>query len=151
MLATIQDITNTGPDGFTFLKLDTGMTEIMRPMLYGAEHQIKIINQNQSYPPKTCNYVIVGHCCETGDALTVSGKDRTVSPRIFCIAKIRDFVVIEDAGAYCASMSTKNYNSYPEAPEIMIKLDGKLECIRRRQTLEEMTSREIRSPLTSSL
>lgn len=151
VLASIQDIANTGPDGFTFLKLDTGMTEIMRPMLYGAEHQIKIINRNQSYSPKTCDYVIVGHCCETGDVLTVSGNDRTVIPRIFSTAKIGDFVVIEDAGAYCASMSTKNYNSYPEAPEIMIKLDGQLECIRRRQTLKEMTSREINSPLTSSL
>ncbi|MCI0548832.1 MAG: diaminopimelate decarboxylase, partial [Candidatus Rokubacteria bacterium] len=37
------------------------------------------------------------------------------------------------AGAYCAAMSTINYNSYPRAPEVMLERDGTLRLLRRRQ------------------
>ena len=40
--------------------------------------------------------------------------------------------MIGGAGAYCSSMSTKNYNSFPEAPEVLVHNDGKLSLIRRR-------------------
>ena len=40
LLTTIQDITDTGEEGFRFLKMDTGMTEILRPSLYASQHPI---------------------------------------------------------------------------------------------------------------
>ena len=47
-----------------------------------------------------------------------------------------DLCVIGGAGAYCSGMSTKNYNSFPEAPEVLVHRDGRMSLIRRRQTLE---------------
>jgi diaminopimelate decarboxylase len=51
-------------------------------------------------------------------------------------------VVIGGAGAYCAAMSTLNYNSYPQAPEVMLEPDGALRLLRRREALEEIWRNE---------
>ena len=45
--------------------------------------------------------------------------------------EIGDLVTIEGAGAYCAGMSTKNYNSFPEAPEVLLDEGGNVHLIRR--------------------
>lgn len=58
-------------------------------------------------------------------------------------AKTGDLCVIGGAGAYCSAMSTKNYNSFPEAPEVLIHCDGRLSLIRRRQTLEQIFENEM--------
>ena len=50
--------------------------------------------------------------------------------------KIGDLVSVEGAGAYCSAMSAKNYNSFPEAPEVLIDSEGQLHVIRKRQALE---------------
>ena len=52
-------------------------------------------------------------------------------------------MVVGGAGAYCAAMSTINYNSYPQAPEVMLRPDGALELLRRRQGLETIWANEI--------
>ncbi|MGQ2872785.1 diaminopimelate decarboxylase, partial [Leptospira santarosai] len=54
-----------------------------------------------------------------------------------------DYVVMEGAGAYCSSMSAKNYNSFPETAEILINLDGSFQLIRKRQNLEQIFQNEI--------
>jgi diaminopimelate decarboxylase len=46
-------------------------------------------------------------------------------------ASIGDFIAVDGSGAYCSSMNTKNYNSFPEAPEVMIGTDGKMHLIRQ--------------------
>jgi diaminopimelate decarboxylase len=51
--------------------------------------------------------------------------------------------VIGGAGAYCAGMSTKNYNTFPEAPEVLLRHDGSLALIRRRQSLEQILQNEL--------
>ena len=58
-------------------------------------------------------------------------------------AHIGDFCAIGGAGAYCASMCAQNYNSYPASPEVMLKADGSLRLIRRRQTLAQILENEI--------
>lgn len=45
--------------------------------------------------------------------------------------QIGDLVSIEGAGAYCSGMSTKNYNSFPEAPEVLIDANDNIHLIRR--------------------
>ena len=57
--------------------------------------------------------------------------------------RIGDLVVVGGAGAYCAAMSTINYNSYPQAPEIMREPDGTLRLLRRRQRLEQVWENEV--------
>lgn len=143
LVSTIQDITSTGAHGWNFLKLDTGMTEIMRPSLYGSQHPL-IVLPREAERKNLVPYVAVGHCCESGDLLTPAPDQHDVLfPRELSEARIGDLCVIEGAGAYCAAMSAKNYNSFPEAPEVLLRSNGDFALIRRRQTLEQMVENEV--------
>jgi diaminopimelate decarboxylase len=142
LVATIQDVVHTGRDGYHFLKLDSGMTEILRPSLYAAQHPIILLPRNTT--GRTMPYVIVGHCCESGDLVTPSVNDHEeLGPRELPEVAIGDLCVIEGAGAYCSSMTAKNYNSFPEAAEVLLRENGELVLIRRRQTLEQMLANEV--------
>ena len=57
--------------------------------------------------------------------------------------QIGDLVVVGGAGAYCAAMSTINYNSYPQAPEVMLEPDGTLRLLRRRQEPDAVWANEV--------
>lgn len=141
LVATIQDVAHTGQDGYSFLKLDTGMTEILRPSLYGAIHALVAIPRRPT--GRLLPYVVTGHCCESGDLLTpVPGEPEVLEPRMLAEVRIGDLLVIEGAGAYCAAMSAKNYNSFPEAPEALLTASGQVLLIRRRQELTQMIANE---------
>jgi diaminopimelate decarboxylase len=142
LLATIQDVVNTGAGGYNFLKLDSGMTELLRPSLYAAQHPIIVLPRRET--GQTVPYVVVGHCCESGDLVTPSATDHEeLGPRELPKAEIGDLCVIEGAGAYCSAMSAKNYNSFPEAAEVLLRENGELVLIRRRQTLDQILQNEI--------
>lgn len=143
LLCSVQDVVSTGgPDGREFLKLDGGMTEILRPSLYAAQHPIVVVPEQDT--GETAEYLVVGHCCESGDVLTVGADDpESLQPRELAKAAIGDLIAIEGAGAYCSSMSAKNYNSFPEAAEALLEKDGSLRLIRRRQTLEQILQNEV--------
>jgi diaminopimelate decarboxylase len=87
----------------------------------------------------------VGHCCESGDLLScVAGHPDTLGPRPFSEQPlIGDVLVLGGAGAYCSSMSTKNYNSFPEAAEVLIDRGGRAHLIRRRQPLQQIFQNEV--------
>lgn len=143
LLSTVQDIAHTGAEGRHFLKLDTGMTEILRPSLYGAQHPLILLPRGR-VEEKLVPYVAVGHCCESGDLLTPAPDEQEVLfTRELPEAHIGDLCVIEGAGAYCSAMSAKNYNSFPEAPEVLLRKNGEFALIRRRQTAEQITANEI--------
>jgi diaminopimelate decarboxylase len=100
------------------------------------------------YPAKPAagerDYVIVGHCCESGDLISCApGEPETLATRRLTVATAGDLCVIGGAGAYCAGMSTKNYNSFPEAPEVLLRRDGRVTLIRRRQSLEQILQNEV--------
>jgi len=139
VLASVGDVVRT--DTRTFVKLDSGMTEILRPSLYGAQHPITfypVVETSRRVPT-----VVVGHCCESGDLLTCApGDAEALAPRELPEVARGDLAVIGGAGAYCASMSAKNYNSFPEAPELLLARDGAVHLIRRRQTLDQMLANE---------
>ena len=93
--------------------------------------------------PET-DVVFVGPCCESGDILTPApGDPEALAPRRVPRPQIGDVVVVGGAGAYCAAMSTINYNSYPQAPEVMLEPDSTLRLLRRRQTLEQIWANEL--------
>jgi diaminopimelate decarboxylase len=145
LVTRIQDITSTGKDGYRFLKLDSGMTEILRPSLYGAQHPIHLVCEpGQQKFRESMEQVVVGHCCESGDLLTPApGDPEALFPRELPRGEIGDFCVIEGAGAYCSSMSAKNYNSFPEAAEVLRREDGRLAQIRKRQTFDQIIENEL--------
>lgn len=142
LLTTVQDKASTGSEGYEFLKLNAGMTEILRPSLYGAQHPIRIVQQ--SAVPGTAEYVVAGHCCESGDILTPApGDPELLAPRTLPVAEIGDLCIIDGAGAYCSAMSAKHYNSYPEAAEVLLDAEGTPHLIRRRENPEALWANEL--------
>ena len=143
LVSTAIDVVDTGVDGYRFIKVDTGMTELLRPSLYGAQHPIETVPLDDGERPLH-EYVVAGHCCESGDVLTPAPDDpEGLEPRLLVETKPGDAVVIGGAGAYCSGMSAKNYNSFPEAAEVMLMKDGSFELIRRRQTLDQLLQNEV--------
>lgn len=143
VVATVIDVVDTGKEGHWFIKTDTGMTEILRPSLYGSQHPIVVIPRLAEERP-TKDYLVVGHCCESGDLLTPEpGNPEGLLARTLTEARIGDPIVIDGSGAYCAAMSSKNYNSFPEAPEVIVGRDGTFHLVRRRQTLEQVLQNEM--------
>lgn len=142
LVTTIQDVVDTGKTGYNFLKLDAGMTEILRPALYAAQHPIIVVPRKET--GETKSYVVVGHCCESGDLLTPTPENSgELGPRDLTKAEIGDLCVIEGAGAYCSALSAKNYNSFPEAAEVLLRENGEMIAIRRRQTLDQIVQNEV--------
>jgi len=117
------------PAGRRIVVVDAGMTELLRPALYGAFHRVVAVSRD-ARPEVTCD--IVGPVCETSDAF---GTDRQLpDPRV------DDLVAILDAGAYGAVMAS-NYNRRPMAPEVLV--DGAAwRVIRRRQTIDDLVALE---------
>jgi diaminopimelate decarboxylase len=117
------------PDGRKFAVLDAGMTELMRPALYGSFHRIVPV------VPRTGGetaWDVVGPICESSD---VFGRDRLLPP-----LQVDDLVAILDTGAYGSAMSS-NYNRHLLPAEVLVD-EGKWSVIRRRQTLDDVLALE---------
>jgi len=146
LLATVIDVVDTGRRGYSFIKVDAGMTELLRPSMYGAQHPIDVVPATVGRR-RRMRYVVVGHCCESGDVLTpVPGSPEGLQPRLLPETRIGDLVVLGGAGAYGSSMAAKNYNSFPEAAEVMLGKDGSIALIRKRQTLGQIIQNEMMPP-----
>ena len=129
LLTRVVDVKEQG-GGKQFVILDAGMTELIRPMLYGAFHRIEPVFASRE-PEVLCD--VVGPLCESSDTL---GKDRRL-PRP-CPG---DLMAILDTGAY-ASVMASNYNRRTLVPEILVE-DGKWRVIRRRQTIDDLVALEL--------
>lgn len=145
LVTKVQDVVTTGSEGHTFLKLDSGMTELLRPSLYGAQHPTILCKHDGSTGGGVADYVLVGHCCESGDLVTPApGEPETLMPRsLGGAAEIGDYICIEGSGAYCSSMATKHYNSFPECAEVMMAENGKAHLIRKKQPVEHIWANEV--------
>lgn len=144
LLASVEDKTTTGEDGHVFLKLDAGMSEILRPTLYAAQQPMTVLPLGDEKDGDVESVIVVGHCCESGDLLTPDPSDPVrLKERKLLRAEIGDLFVIDGAGAYCAAMQAKNYNSFPEAPEVLLRESGELALIRKRQALDQILQNEV--------
>ena len=115
--------------GKLFVIVDAGMTELMRPMLYGAYHRIEPLRAATA-PEVLCD--IVGPICETTDTL---GKDRRLAR-----PEVGDLMVVFDAGAY-GSVMASNYNRRLMPAEVLVQ-DGSATLIKRRQTIDDLVALE---------
>lgn len=91
LVTRVIDITDTGSDGFRFIKIDGGLTELMRPPYYGARHPL-VVAANGTLRSETVPYIVCGHCCIAGDNLTpVAGNSEDFTPQPLAHAEIGDF------------------------------------------------------------
>jgi diaminopimelate decarboxylase len=117
------------PDGRQFAVLDAGMTELMRPAMYGSFHRIVPITPRDG--PET-PWDVVGPICESSD---VFARDRAL-PEL----RVDDLIALLDTGAYGSVMGS-TYNRRPLPPEVLVD-EGGWRIIRRRQTIDEMLALE---------
>ncbi|MAG72272.1 MAG: diaminopimelate decarboxylase [Vicinamibacterales bacterium] len=128
LLSRVVDV-KSHPDGPTFVVLDAGMTECLRPALYGARHRIVPVTAHGG----TASAVdVVGPVCESSDSF---GSDHRLPP-----LAADDLVAILDTGAYGATMAS-NYNRRPMPAEALVD-GGAWTLIRRRQTIDAMLAQE---------
>ena len=121
--------TKRNPDGRQFAVLDAGMTELMRPALYGSFHRIVAVQPRDG---EETAWDVVGPICESSD---VFARDRKL-PEL----RVDDAVALLDTGAYGAVMAS-NYNRRFLAPEVLVD-ETQWTVIRRRQTLDDVLALE---------
>ena len=111
--------------------LDAGMTELIRPALYGGRHGVVALT-SQGGPSdggaELETATVHGPICESTDEL---GEHALPALRR------GDLVAIRDAGAYAASQSS-TYNGRPRPPQVLMEPDGRLVVVRRRGTLASL-------------
>lgn len=112
-----------------FAGVDTGLNHFIRPMFYGAYHEIENIS-NPSGEKR--NYNVVGNICET---------DNFAENRSIAEISEDDLLVFKNAGAYCFEMSS-NYNARYKPAEVMVK-DGDSFLIRRREEMEDLIQGQV--------
>ena len=122
-----------------FMLLDTGFNELMRPSMYGSYHTMSVLRRDGSTAAERPS-VVAGPLCESGDVFT-QGDGGVVLPRNLPDAQVGDLLVIHDAGASGASMSS-NSNTRPLIAEVLVD-GGQARLIRRRQTVEELLALEL--------
>lgn len=139
LLAEVRAVKRAGANRFALV--DAGMSELVRPALYGGFHRISVIahDPDEARDAAPVDTVVAGPLCESGDVFT-QGADGTVLPRALPQVRPGDLLAFHDAGAYGAAMSS-NYNSRPLAAEVLLQ-GGEARLIRRRQILAELLALE---------
>ena len=112
-----------------FIILDTGMTELIRPMLYEAFHRIVAVSPREGEPQ---DYEVVGPLCETSDTL---GHKRQLGP-----VEVDDLIAVLDTGAYGFVMAS-NYNRRRMPAEVLVD-GGSWRVVRKRQSYGDLFRNE---------
>lgn len=116
--------------GVHYAGTDIGMNVLVRPSMYDSWHDIEVIRDNKIVArDNLTEQTVTGNICESGDILA---KNRML-PEI----KTGDLVAVLDAGAYGYAMCS-SYNSRPRPAEVLVKSNGELQVIRRRETIEDL-------------
>ena len=124
-------VTKVIPNVRTYVSLDGGMGDNIRPALYEAQYEAVAANKMSNTDFETVT--LAGKYCETGDILV---KDVSLP-----ILDSGDLVAIPASGAYCIAMSS-NYNMNPR-PEIVMVSDGDSRIIRKRETYQDLMALDL--------
>lgn len=123
-----------------YVVADAGMTELIRPTLYGAEHPVSLVKPGVHVATDGRPVHLAGPICEAGDVL-VRDVGRWLPSAELEAAGPGALLAIGNAGAYGAAM-TMNYNGRLRPAESVIE-DGELRLSRRRETFEDLVSRDV--------
>jgi diaminopimelate decarboxylase len=151
LVARVTDIkttrTNEKGPGHTFVMVDAGFVDLVRPAMYGSYHHITVHpagGDGGAADAPTMPLVVAGPLCESGDVFTRDAAE-LLDPRPLPLPRIGDLLVLHDAGAYGVQMSS-NYNSIGRAPQVWLE-DGRAYLASRRETLEDVVRTECFEPL----
>ncbi len=130
-LYTVGAVKAAGAGVRTYVSVDGGMGDNVRPALYGARYTARVANRMDD--AATTRVAIAGRYCEQGDILI----EDIALPRV----SAGDLIAIPCAGAYQIPMAS-NYNLIPR-PAVIAVRDGESRVIRRRETMEDMLRCEL--------
>jgi len=122
----------TVPDVRTYVSVDGGMADNIRPALYGARYTAAVANRDATGEPLQ-TVTIAGKYCESGDVLI----DNTSLPKL----DPGDLLAVPMVGAYCLAMAS-NYNLSPR-PAAVIVAHGSARLIRRRETYDDLLRSDV--------
>ena len=128
LLGTVNAVKQVGTAKYA--GTDMGFSVFARPMLYEAHHDIEMYRSGEVGNDKEI-INIVGNQCESGDYIA--------KERLMPILQEGDILGVLDVGAYGYAMSSQ-YNQRQRPAEVLIRLDGSLQLIRRRDSYEDMLS-----------
>jgi len=112
-----------------FAQVDSGFNHLIRPMLYGSQHEIRNISNPKG---RERFYSVVGYICET---------DTFANNRRISEINEGDILAFSNAGAYCYSMAS-NYNSRYRPAEVLV-YKGEAHLIRKRETFEDLLHNQV--------
>jgi diaminopimelate decarboxylase len=141
LVSRVKDIkqteTNAKGPGHRFIMVDAGFNDLVRPAMYGSYHHISIVGKGAGRAPEP--FVVAGPLCESGDVFTRDDQE-LLDPRPISPPDVGDLLVLHDAGAYGAAMSS-NYVSIGRAPQVYWE-DGRATLAARRETIDDVVRAE---------
>jgi diaminopimelate decarboxylase len=131
-VGTVKEVLLDGDASRTYVAVDGGMSDNIRPALYDADFSCTIASRISQAPPTLAR--VVGKHCESGDILV---KDE------FLPADVRpgDLLAVPVTGAYCRSLSSQ-YNHTPRPPVVAV-VDGHARQIVRRESIEDLLALDV--------
>lgn len=111
--------------GIKYIGTDLGFNVLIRPILYDSYHEVEVFNDNEDFE----TVCIAGDICESGDILAYN--------RYLPLMRHGDIIGVKNAGAYGYAMAS-NYNSRLRPAEVLLREDGSVQLIRKRDTYEEL-------------
>ena len=126
-IGSIKDIKNVR----TYVSVDGGMTDNIRPSLYKAGYECSVVNKMKY--EKVNKVTVAGKCCESGDILITHANIMDIESG--------DILITTSTGAYGYSMAS-NYNKIPKPAVVMVS-NGEENLICKRQTYDELLELEL--------
>jgi diaminopimelate decarboxylase len=115
----------------TYVSVDGGMADNIRPALYGARYTA--VAANKAHLPAEETVTVAGRFCESGDVLIRDIALPHLVPG--------DLLAVPSVGAYCLPLAS-NYNLVPRPAVVLVK-DGKAVLIQRRETFHDLMARDL--------
>ena len=127
-VGTVKDL----PGLRTYVSVDGGMSDNIRPALYGARYTVALASRSSAAPAHVVT--VVGKHCESGDL---------VAPDVLLPSDVRpgDLLALASSGAYHRSMAS-NYNHVPRPPVVAVR-DGQARIIVRRETEADLLTLDL--------
>jgi diaminopimelate decarboxylase len=117
----------------TWVGVDGGMSDNMRPMLYDARYEAMVVGRGGGPGQGGLVVHLTGKHCESSDVLIHDADLPDPQPG--------DLIAIPVTGAYGYAMAN-NYNGQPRPPVVFVK-DGRARAVTRRETYDDLTARDL--------
>ena len=131
-VGTIKEVDLGDGHSRTYVSVDGGMSDNVRPALYEADYSCTLASRTSDAPPRLSR--VVGRHCESGDVVVM---DEYLPADL----RLGDLIAVPGTGAYCRSLSSQ-YNHTPRPPVVSVR-DGVVSTLVRRETIEDLLALDV--------